>query len=522
MWAKAGAGALRERPVQTLARVELGYAAVPIPRKHWFQMVFDAPRCLGGALLLSVALHAAAIELAPCTLAANAGRQEVGAQCGRLAVPVDAEQPAGASIELFVAVAPAIAEHAASDPLTVIAGGPGDAATSFFAGSSVAFERIRRTRDIVLVDQRGSGASAPLHCAGFDGKQSGGGLDMDATAVVTLTRNCLADLDHDPRFFTTSIAVTDLEQVREALGYERLNLYGISYGTRVAQHYLRRYPSRVRRVVLDGVVPAVVPLGAETALHSQAALDALFARCEADAACDAAYPTLRAQFYRVLEELTNDARAMTVAHPRTGVATAASVSRLTLVGVTRLAVYSPITASLLPAIIDAAHRGDYAPLASQAIAMEEQLGHLAIGLNYAVLCSEDHPFWGERDVAAQARTFMGSTFVDTMDRICEFWPRGPVDADFKEPVSSDVPVLILSGELDPITPPHYAPLVAAHLDNALPVIAPGQGHGMLLLPCMQRLMADFLDLDDPMTLDTGCVERIRPFPLFTSPLGPPP
>lgn len=472
------------------------------------------------AVSLAASAHGAEMALSPCDLTAAGGRLEVDAQCGTLTVPLDPGDPGGETIDLFVAVVEALAEQGASDPLTVIAGGPGQAATSFYVTAEAAFARVVRKRDIILVDQRGTGRSAPLMCEGGEDDLFLEAGDIDR--VIDASRECLEGLAHDPRFFTTSMAVRDLERVRDALGYAELNLYGISYGTRVAQHYLRRYPDRTRRVILDGVLPPAVALGADVPLASQAALDAVFERCEADAACRQAFPDLRLRFAALLARLRETPVEVSLDHPRTGEAIDVVVDHWMLAGVVRLLVYQPQTASLLPFLIDAVDGGDYEALAAQVFLLTEGLEGLAVGLNNAVVCTEDVPFQGEVDLDAQAATYMGTTFAEILKRTCEIWPRGLMDEDLRELVTSDKPVLMLSGELDPITPPHYARRAAASLSNVIDVVAPGQGHGMLMTVCGRRLAAEFLDLDDVDTLDRSCVDRIRPAPIFTSRMGPAP
>lgn len=491
------------RRLATLLSIAIGGAA-------WCQ---DAPRNQNESLRE---------ELRPCHLTANEGRQEVEALCGTLAVPLDPNAPEGERIDLFVAIVEALAEEPRPDPLVVLAGGPGDAATRFFAMSEAAFSRTLRRRDVLLVDQRGTGNSAPLHCEEL---QQASRLDLsgaDVDSVVELALDCLRKMANDPRFFTTSLAVADLDLVREALGYERLNLYGISYGTRVAQHYLRRFPQRVRSVVLDGVLPTQVALGPDIALASQAALDALFERCRAEAACAAAYPQLQHRFNATLERLREAPVDVSFNHPRTGATTDMAVDHTVLAGVVRLLLYSPQTASLLPPLVEAAHLGDYRQWAAQATVIDEALGELAVGLNYAVMCTEDVPFWASVDMAAQANTYLGTTLVEVTRGVCETWPAGFMDEGFKQPIESDAPILLLSGELDPITPPRYAELAAQSLTNAMSVVASGEGHGMLTVPCLQHVMAEFLEMADPSALDLSCVERIGPIPLFTSALGPAP
>lgn len=475
---------------------------------------------LAASVLLAAGAQSAELELAPCDLTAAGGRQEVDARCGTLAVPVDPDDPRGDTIDLFVAVVDALAEQGAPDPLVVIAGGPGQAATTFYATVEPAFARIVRKRDIILVDQRGTGRSAPLNCQGGEDDLFLEAGDIDR--MVELSRECLDGLAHDPRFFTTSTAVRDLERVREALGYAELNLYGISYGTRVAQHYLRRYPASTRRVILDGVLPPAVALGTDVALASQAALDALFDRCEADAGCRQAFPDLRRRFADLLGRLRETPVEVSLDHPRTGEPIDVVVDHWMLIGVVRLLVYQPQTAGLLPVLIDAVDHGDYRALAAQVFLLTEGLEDLAVGLNNAVVCTEDVPFQGDVDLDAQAATYMGTAFVEVLAGTCALWPRGLMDDDLHEPLTSDKPVLMLSGELDPITPPRYASQAATKLANVVDVVGPGQGHGMLITACGQRLAAEFLDIDETNTLDRSCVDRMQPAPIFTSRMGPGP
>ena len=324
---------------------------------------------LAACCLLATAADAAELDLSPCDLTATGGRQEVDATCGTLAVPLDPNDPGGETIELFVAVVEALADQPLPDPLVVIAGGPGEAATRFYAMAEAAFSRIVRDRDIILVDQRGTGRSAPLRC---DNGQDDLFLSAGSVqSMIDTSRECLAGLSHDPRFFTTSVAVRDLDAAREALGYAELNLYGISYGTRVAQHYLRRFPGSTRRVILDGVLPPDVALGPDVALASQTALDALFDRCAADDGCRRAFPGLRLRFDAVLAR--EDPVEVTLDHPRTGHPVDVVVDHWMLVGVVRLLVYQPQSASLLPVLIDAAHGGDYRDLATQAFLLTESV-----------------------------------------------------------------------------------------------------------------------------------------------------
>ena len=470
--------------------------------------------------LVAGAADAAGIDLSACAVAAVDGRQEVAALCGTLAVPLDPRSAGGEAVELFVAVVEASAGQASPDPLVVLASGPGDAATRRFVATERGFSRILRYRDVVLVDQRGTGRSAPLRCDGsrYAALLAGG----DVRSAVDAGIACLGQLRHDPRFFTTSVAVADLERVRAALGYEQLNLYGVSYGTRVAQHYLRRHPARVRSVVLEGILPPDAPLGPDLAVASQTALDALFERCAADDACGTAFPDIGRRFAALLGRLSASPAALTLEHPRTGEPETVVLTRWLFARLVRLMLASSHGASLVPVVVDAAYAGDYRGLATQALLRAENMAELAMGVNYAVLCTEDAPFYGDVDPVLRAGTFAGSALVDIVAGVCEHWPSGLLDDDLRQPLAGATPVLVLSGEFDPVAPPRLARRAVARLTNVVHVVGRGRAHDMLQDGCAQRLMATFVETADPDSLDLDCVDRSGPFPPFASRMGPGP
>ncbi|MBX3703080.1 MAG: alpha/beta fold hydrolase [Steroidobacteraceae bacterium] len=477
---------------------------------------------LGGLLCPDFA-QAAGIALEPCRIADQRGLVSIGARCGKFTVPEDPDDPQGAKIELAVAVVPAVATRAKPDPLFLLAGGPGQGAIQGYAPIVRAFEGIRRERDLVLVDQRGTGGSNRLDCEMPDDVLASG--EFPPAELRRLATECLAQLPGRPQFYTTSIAVRDLDAVRAALGFERINLFSGSYGTRVAQHYARRYPERTRAIVLDAVVPPGQVLGPGIAIESQAALDRVFARCQADPACDQRFPGLAGQFAVLDARLRRGPAAIPFNDPVDGTATDLEVTRAHLVTMARMLSYSARAASLLPLVVhEAATRGNYAPLAAQAEMLGEDLaGMIAMGMHHSVVCAEDAPrFDGAVDRAQLARTFIGTQMLDGMEAICQVWPRGAVDADFHEPLRSQVPALLLSGEFDPATPAAYGAAAAAGFDDALHVVVPGQGHGQTRLPCVQRLLRRFIDSASPAGLDTACVEEIRPAPFFLSFSGPSP
>jgi len=477
---------------------------------------------LGGMLCPEFA-QAAGLLLEPCRIADQDGLVSIEARCGKFAVAENPDQPQGPKIELAVAVVPAVATRAKPDPLFLLAGGPGQGAIQGYAPILGAFAGIRRERDLVLVDQRGTGGSNRLDCKMPEEAFASG--EIPPAELREMARACLAGLDARPQFYTTSVAVRDLDAVRAALGYERINVFGASYGTRVAQHYARRHPERTRTVALDSVIPPDLVLIPRIALESQAALDGTIARCQADPACNERFPDLAGQFTVLDQRLRRAPATIPFSDPVDGITTDLEVTRAHLLTMARMLTYSARTASLLPLVVhEAATRGNYAPLAAQAEMIGEDLDRMiAMGMHHSVVCAEDAPrFDGAVDRAELARTYMGTTMLDAMTAICEVWPRGPVDADFNEPLDSRIPALLFSGEFDPATPAAYGRSAAAGFRNGLHLVVPGQGHGTTRLPCVQRLLRRFIDSGSPAGLDTACVDEIRPAPFFLSFSGPSP
>jgi pimeloyl-ACP methyl ester carboxylesterase len=471
-----------------------------------------------GALSLPASLEAKSLmPLEPCRIADPHGLVSTEARCGKLAVPEDPGDPRGRKITLSIAVVPAVSTEAKPDPLVLIAGGPGQGSIEGYAPVLGAFAGIRRERDLVLVDQRGTGGSNRLDCDMPDDALEGG--EMAPAEFASLAAACLQSLSGRPQFYTTSIAVRDLDAVRAALGYETVNLFGGSYGTRVAQHYARRYPERTRTVTLDGVVPPDLVLVPMIAIESQKALDRVLARCEADAGCNARFPDLKGQFAKLDAELRKSPVAVTIADPVTGASRRIDVTRAHLVTVARMLIYSPWTASLLPLVVhEAATNGNYGPLGAQAEMAGDDLERMiAMGMHNSVVCAEDAPrFAGSTDRAALESTAIGTLLVDGMEAVCRIWPRGPVDADFTQRLDSAVPALLLSGEFDPATPAAYGATAAKGFRNGLHLQIPGQGHGQLRLPCVQRLIRQFVIAGTTAGLDAACVQEIQPAPFFLS------
>jgi len=464
------------------------------------------------------------LALAPCQIEHPLRLSVLAADCGVLEVPENPAAPEGRTIGLRVARVAAISRRKQPDPLIVLAGGPGAAATGFYASVAPAFARIQRDRDIVLLDQRGTGGSNPLECAEPENLAG----PANTQAIAAAARSCLAALAGraDVAWYTTSLAVQDLERVRAALGLERINLYGSSYGTRVALQYLRRFPAHTRSVILDGVVPIDQPMGAVSALDAEAALDRILGRCAADAACRTRFGDPHADYNAVRTALRVSTVPISARDPLTGADTSFEFSAAHLASVLRLVSYTSEYAALLPLLLHAAAtQEDYAPLASQYLMVERAYGQsVATGMHNSVVCAEDVPLFAAHPVdrARLAATYLGARQLDGLEAVCRVWPHGPVDEDLRAPLHSEVPAVLLSGSDDPATPPEYAHEVARAFTHHLDVVLEGFGHGQLTAPCVDRIMAQFLAQARVESLDVSCVRAARPLAFFTSMTGPPP
>lgn len=462
------------------------------------------------------------LSLQDCRIESAAGNS-LSARCGTLHVAENPAAPNGRKIGLRVAVVPALRVEALPDPLFVLAGGPGQGAGDFYASIAAAFARIRRDRDIVLVDQRGTGNSNRLDCE-FDDESE---FAVDDPAILEAqAKKCLGELTGDPRYYTTSIAVRDLDAARQSLGYEQINLYGVSYGTRVAQHYLRRFPTRVRSVVLDGVVPVDLALGPDVALQAQRALDVLFERCNLDAGCRTRFPAVGDSWQQLRESLQREPMRLDLPDPLSAQSTTATIGVPQLSAAVRLLTYSDETASVLPLLI---HRAQVdrqpQPLFAQYLMIKRSTEtQIAYGMHFAVACSEDSPRWANENVSDEAlrHTYLGTAFMRGMSTMCSAWPRGTVDEDFNAPLTSDVPTLLLSGENDPVTPASYGARAAAGFKRGLHIVLKGQGHGQLANGCMPRIVSDFVRLASVAQLDTQCTAAIGAAPFMLSTSAPAP
>ncbi len=424
----------------------------------------------------------------------------------------DQVQKLGRKIDLFVAVIPAVSKSPAEDAVFLLAGGPGQAATEAFPRLVFTLNRIHQDRDIVLVDQRGTGKSNPLRCpAGAQAEEFQ--EDLTPEEQVEQLKACLSQVGADTRLYTTAATIEDLEQVRSALGYDKVNLIGVSYGTRVALACQRQYPQSIRTVTLDSVAPMDWEIGPENSVNAQHALDLVFERCAADAACSTAFPDVQEEFRTLLANLEQLPAEVEFPHPTTGEITTVKVTRDNATTTFQVLSYTPETVAYIPLLIhQTVSRGDYSLLAAQYLILTDELGQsIHDGLYLSVLCAEDVPFYPENPVPA--RSFLPDHTAE-MAKQCAIWPHAQVPADFKQPVSSDIPTLLLSGEADPITPPSNAEQAGQTLSDHLSLVVPGIGHNVIFRGCLPRILDSFIETGSTTGLDTACIQEIRPAPFL--------
>ncbi len=460
------------------------------------------------------------IVLAECRLQHLA----TAAQCGQLEVPEDRAKPDGRKIKLFVALLPANTLSPQDDPLVILAGGPGQAASSL-APFAARLADIRRTRDIVLIDQRGTGRSSPLLCDAFKPRDD----EAFETDPVPRARECAAQLRAqgiDAAQYTTAAWIADLEAMRAALGYERWNLWGGSYGTRVAQEYVRQHAQRVRTLALDGVAPPGLIITLDVWRTRDAALSSILNACAAAKSCRDVLPDPQRLLSRVAADLGPAGREVTFVDPRTGKPERMLVTIDAVLSALQPLTYLPEMATLLPELLSLAAAGDYSPLLAANVALTGGMNEATnAALHFSVTCAEDVPRIKDGDVTRVMQDLRGRELVQQLIAVCDVWPRGTAPAGMTMPLESYVPALLVSGGMDPVTPPAYGETVARGLPNSRHVVAPGYGHIVTPHACGPRMLAAFVESADPAKLPATCVAYFAksvPPPVWSNRLEPRP
>lgn len=450
-------------------------------------------------LIYSGVLAQASTEsIHPCHLKGISDR----VQCGHLTVPVSPTD-LGAKLDIQFSILPAIKDNYPDEAVLVIAGGPGQSAIASGHYFSRLLSAVRQQRDILIIDQRGTGQSSLLQCELAVGADPLMVLDSGVD-IKTETQACKDTLNTDLNDFTSTAALQDFEAVRKYLGYKKLHLFGVSYGTRMVQLYMKHYPEAVATATMDGVVPMeqnVIAVGNSVSR----ALALLFDQCEQQAQCEEQYPNLRDD-YQQLDASLAQTLIQAVKHPVSAQGSTLRLNRSKFYGILRFALYSPQTRVLLPYAIAQLSLGDSQP-ALGLMSLGLQANDLAMGMHAAIVCAEDWPRLSANDRAKISSSPIGREMIAGLDIACPIWNLQAVSQDFSEPIRSDIPSLLLSGYYDPATPPAWGEMVAKNLSNARHIVAPYATHGVAAQTCAHQLIAELIDGVLPKDLDDTCISK---------------
>ncbi|MEQ1764847.1 MAG: alpha/beta fold hydrolase [Pyrinomonadaceae bacterium] len=451
------------------------------------------------------------VDLKPCEVPGAEPNTKDSVLCGKYEVFEDRVRKSGQKIGLKIVVYPATRPDKAADPIFYIPGGPGSSATEDAPYIAQDLAKLRPSRDLVFVDQRGTGGSNPLNCELFDPKNIHNYLGhWNPPAAV---KACRAQLEKtaDLKLYVTSIAMDDLNDVRKALGYAKINLSGGSYGTRAVMTYVKQHEASVRSVLLHGVSPVDQFMPRDFPQHTQRALDGVLDECLANAECIKAFPDIKKNERAVLATLKKGPVDVDVSVDKKPLKV--KLSRDLAAEAIRYMLYQAGAASRIPLVLNEASKGNFKPLAEAAIFYRREIVATgATGLYLSVTCAEDLPFVKANEGLNVEETFLGSYRLRQQREACAEWPRGSIGMNYAELTKSNVPALIYSGQWDPVTPPEYGDRISKNLPNSLHLVIPSGGHGfggLAGLECLDGLTVKFIQQGSVPGLDSSCVGSIK-------------
>ena len=482
--------------------------------KHW---MWQSALSLLGAQMLTAGAQAAE----PTPPVSKQGQSchlrnyEEPLRCVQVTVPVDYAAADGDTLTLHVTVAPAFRELAKPDPLFVLAGGPGQAGSDIVYLLERAFKRVRATRDIVFIDQRGTGKSGKLSCESLQEMEN-----LSEAAQEKAVADCLSSIKAPLQHYHTANAARDLDEVRKALGYTQVNVWGGSYGTRLGQAYARAFPSSVRALVLDSVASPQQILGA-WGDDTRKALEAVFSNCEKSVECKQRFPTLAADFRLLADNVAAGNVSLSFLHPRTTEAMNFVLPYSAFAESIRMMLYSADMSARIPFVVTEASKGNWKPFIAQMYALSDwSVDTMATGLTMAIACAEDMPRLTADLISAETQaSFLKGLQVQQWPRFCESVKVPAIP--YAEPSMLDTPALLLSGALDPVTPPSRAEQAMTALSKAQHIVAANVGHGLSHLGCGPKLLRDFIDAPE-QPVDGSCVNEIPLPPFVINVAGPTP
>ncbi len=456
------------------------------------------------------------VTFEPCALEGTQGLDAEKAYCTTYEVPEDPANPSGRKIKLNLAILPA-GNAGTTDPIVFLAGGPGQAAVEYGSYAGAILSQANRNRDILLIDQRGTGKSNALSCPDSEKKFDAVDVTLTPTQQLEAMTSCQAEIAKkaDTRFYTTANFVNDLESIRKAIGATQYNLVGISYGTRSAQKYAAAYPDNVRSMVLDGVAPNDLVIGGDFARQLDNALKKQDEYCSKEKSCAKVYGGKLSERLRALRvKLDQSPVSVKVRDRETNVEKNVSISGEKLASLVQKLAYQPEAMSILPLLIQSAEQGDYQPLGALLNTAGSESNGIQAGLYMSVTCAEDMPRWTE---SSDANKYLLGRHVRTeFDAACKLWPSGEMPADFAKTPVLKIPTLMLSGDLDPVTPPSYVDSIIKQFPNGRSLVLKGSGHGSMMRGCTSRLVGQFIDRGEAKSIDATCLDSLGFIPPFTS------
>ena len=434
-------------------------------------------------------------------------------KCGKLEVPENYQKLEGDKISINFAVLPAIDDSEYKTPLMFLAGGPGQAAVELATGLNSVFREVRKTRDIILVDQRGTGESSALSCdlEAVDNVYTSLSDELNPQEV----KDCVAQFKGDVTQYNSENAIRDFDAIREALNHKKLNIYGGSYGTRAGLVFMRMFPESLESVILDSVGPIEVPLGLVGQSVARS-FNLLIENCNNSESCHKAFPDLAEEFQQVKTRLANEPIKLDILHPRLGTPTKLILDESKFTANLRFQLYSMNGRSMVPLVIHQAFLGNYQPLVGLMASTEgEQMVYT--GLLFNIVCNEDIPRLSVEDKLADAKnTFDGKDSQLMWEMVCPYFPEYRPSEDFYQSVTADIPTLILSGNLDPVTPPSNGEYSAKTLPNSHHIIVDNASHGVAMSTCANEIVNEFLTTRLPKELDESCLKDIPQETFMTS------
>lgn len=459
--------------------------------------------------------------LTPCPGFAETGKPALvyGAECGELLVKENPADINSREISLNILRLPAISPAPKQDPLFLIQGGPGGSSVDMATMLHHAFMDVRKNRDLIFVDQRGTGKSSPMFCERLSDTDELLPEAEQTKKSLTFIKNCAEKYQAQVPYYTTPYAAQDLDIVRQKLGYAKINLWGGSYGTRVALEYLRKFPQHARTAILDGVAPVQIALPKYFQTDALVALEAINTNCQAQEKCKHLYGDIVEKAKQVTRRFAHEQAAGTpisiqFEHPRHQQQTKLVLTPKSFSGLIFMSLYSRDLTVLLPHAIANAEKGDYRLIASLSALASEQtnFSNLSEGMRYTIICNEDAHFISANDIA-NAKSFFGLNMLKDFADVCAIWPKADLPQHYNEPIVSDVPALLLSGNHDPVTPSRWSEMVAKHLTHSLQILAPGGNHSISMEGCVPKIIAQFIELGVVDGIKTDCTKNILPLPL---------